>query len=214
MWNNRADELGVGRPDPAAPVRDMGEQVADQVYARSKASYKLIDDATEGRFQPNADKIQNINMKLRDMTGTDDVTEAKLLDQKRTLLAQQDQIFADAEAAGVPKTTVNAAKQDYKTAQAIYDTNHEIQMSTSGVRPGMKGSAKVPEEVNGKSLMNRFNKIYNAGRLQEALGEKGSEALIGHAADALKGASNVVRNRWIASTLGPTVLVSAYEALK
>jgi hypothetical protein len=140
---------------------------------------------------------------------TSDAEEQALLVRKTRLEMQMNQIMDEAEAKGVPKETVAAAKGDFKQAQAIYDTNHQIRMSTTGVRPGMQGATDVPEEVNSKSLMNRLNKIYNKGRLQQAVGDDGAEDLIGHSAAAQKAARNVARNKTVAKYVAPAALTTA-----
>ena len=81
---------------------------------------------------------------------------------------QTDQMLDEAEAKGVSKDHITAAKADFKQAQAVYDLNHQIHMSTTGVRPGMQGAEAVPEEVNAKSLMNRLHKLSESGRLSAA----------------------------------------------
>ena len=195
VWNQTADSAGVPRPTTAS-VQDMGQEVGDAILARSKAAYKLIDGATDGRFSGTEQALKTVNQDLRSVTN--DVQEQELLTRKTRLEMQMDQMMDDAEAKGVPKPTIDAAKADFKKAQAIYDTNHQIRMSTTGVRPGMQGATDAPEEVNAKSLLNRTNKLYNSGRLQQAIGDDGSEDLIGHSAKALKMTKNVARNRKIA----------------
>jgi len=98
------------------PTCDAGQQVGDE----------LIEDATEGRFQPNEDALKNLNLKLRMITGTDPKLEAKLVDQKQSLLTQQDRLFDEAVKNGVPTETVDATKSDFKKAQASYDITTKL----------------------------------------------------------------------------------------
>jgi hypothetical protein len=206
VWNQVADKAGVAKPT-AASVQDMGQEVGDSIYARSKGRYKLVDDATDNRFSGTEQALKSVNLDLRSVTS--DAEEQALLVRKTRLEMQMNQIMDEAEAKGVPKETVAAAKGDFKQAQAIYDTNHQIRMSTTGVRPGMQGATDVPEEVNSKSLMNRLNKIYNKGRLQQAVGDDGAEDLIGHSAAAQKAARNVARNKTVAKYVAPAALTTA-----
>jgi hypothetical protein len=191
VWNTVADTARVARPTEKS-VQDLGEQVGDSILARSKANYKLIDAATDGRFSGTEQALKSVNQDLRSVTN--DTEEQSLMTRKTRLEMQMNQMLDDAEAKGVPKTTVDAAKIDFKQAQAIYDTNHQIRMSTTGVRPGMQGSEGVPEAVNAKSLMNRLNKLYNSGRLQQAVGDDGANDLIGHSANAQTAAKKVASN--------------------
>lgn len=206
VWNQVADKAGVAKPT-AASVQDMGQEVGDSILARSKGSYKLIDKATDNRFSGTEQALKTVNLDLRSVTN--DTEEQALLVRKTRLEMQMNQMMDEAEAKGVPKATVAAAKNDFKQAQAIYDTNHQIRMSTTGVRPGMQGATDVPEEVNSKSLMNRLNKIYNKGRLQQAVGDDGAEDLIGHSATAQKAARNVARNKTVAKYAVPAAISGA-----
>jgi hypothetical protein len=195
-WNNVADTEGVPRPKVGASVRDMGEQVGDAVLARSKANYKLIDDATSGRFSGVDQALKTVNQDLRSVTN--DTEEQALVVRKTRLELQMNQMMDDAAAKGVPKSTVDAAKSDFKKAQAIYDTSAQQQMATKGVRPNMTGSDIDPEVVDPKSFRDRMNKLYTNGRLELGVGEDAANDFIGHAASALKRAKDVVRNKWVA----------------
>ena len=141
VWNQTADSAGVPRPTTAS-VQDMGQEVGDAILARSKAAYKLIDGATDGRFSGTEQALKTVNQDLRSVTN--DVQEQELLTRKTRLEMQMNQMMDEAEAKGVPKSTVDAAKADFKKAQAIYDTNHQIRMSTTGVRPDMPGATRCP----------------------------------------------------------------------
>jgi hypothetical protein len=212
VWNTVADEAGVARPATKS-VQDLGQEVGDAILARSKANYAAIDTATEGRFSGTEQALKAVNQDLRSVTN--DAEEAALQVRKTRLEMQMGQIMDEAETKEVSKTTVDAAKADFKQAQAIYDTNHQIRMSTTGVRPDMQGAAEVPEEVNAKSLMNRLNKLYNKtdksgiGRLQQAVGDDGAADLIGHTATAQKAAKNVARNVTAAKIAGGVIGVPA-----
>lgn len=206
VWNNVADESGVPRPTTSS-VQDMGEQVGDSILARSKANFKKIDAATDNRFSGLQKSLKDVNNALRSVTN--DAEEQALMVRKIRLELQTDQMFDEALVNGVTRDTVDAAKADFKKAQAIFDTNHQIRMSTTGVRPGMPGAEDVPEEVNPKSLMNRSNKLYNSGRIQEAMGEDNASDLIGHTAKAQKMARNVARNRKAAAVVGGGAVAGA-----
>jgi hypothetical protein len=164
--NQVADEKGVTRP-VQGPAPDMTRDIADAVYARSKAAYASLDKATDGAFQPVADAISNINDELRDKLGLDPVQDAKLQTQKAALLKQQDALFDQAAENGVPKETVSNAKSDFTTAQSLYDTSNQLQMSALSDNPDL---------LNAKTLTNRLTKFNvtgdggSAGRLEQAVG--------------------------------------------
>jgi len=206
VWNNVADAENVPKPKPGLSVGDAGQQVGDAILARSKAAYRQIDDATGGRFSGLENDLRNVNRDLRFVTN--DTEEQNLLIRKTRLEMQLGQEFDEAAKKGVTKDTVAQAKADFKKAQSIFDTNAQIQMSTKGVRPGMAGSKDVPETVDPKGLMNRMNKLYNKGRLQDGIGEDNSADLISHSAKAQSSAAKVARNQKIAGA------VAAGTALK
>ena len=151
--------------------------------------------------------LRDVNDALRYVTS--DAEESNLMIRKQRLEMQMDQMMDDAKAKGVDKNVVKAAKDDFKQAEAIYDTNHQVRMATTGVRPGAPGSAEVPEEVNARSLMNRFNKLLNKGRLEQAVGPDAAEDLIGHTAVAQKAAKDAARNAKVAKIVAGAVGVPA-----
>jgi hypothetical protein len=212
-WNNVADDNGVPRSAANVSIREAGQQVGDSIYARSKASYKLIDDATDGEFQPNADALKNVNLKLRDIAGTDDAAEAKLMAQKQRLEWQQDQLFDQAADNGVSKDTVQSAKNDFHKAQAIYDTNHQIRMTTTGLPPEVAGALDNPEVVKSGNLMNRLVKDYSPeeggkpGRLVQAVGDENAHSMLSHTS-----AAQVAENKLLATVIDNNPDFSALPA--
>jgi hypothetical protein len=178
--NNMADDAGVPRPKVSSP-QQMSQEIADSVFKRSKAEYKLVDGATAGRFQPNADKLANVNLKLRDIRGTDDVAEAALEVQKTKLITQQDQIFEDAAKNGVPQKTVDAAKKDFHTAQAQYDLNRQLRLSAPTSDPNLLDPTKL------RNRLTKFNVPEEGGapsRFEQAAGTTRAKSMLDHAATA------------------------------
>lgn len=174
-----AKKAGVDAPTTKS-MRGVIEETADKVEAQSKAIYRTIDAATDGRFQPNADALKNVNLKLRDITGLDDEKEAELIAKKQRLEWQQDQMFDEATKKGVPKEAIDAAKSRFKQAQALYDTDAQLKAAVTG----RAGIGKGIETVDPNKLVPRLHKLYDSGRLQEAVGEDGARALIEHAENA------------------------------
>ena len=218
-----ADENGVPRPN-AASIRDYGEQVGDAILARAKSLYRAVDEATGNRFSGTADKLQNVVRAMRSVTS--DAEEQALMIEKTRYEMQIDQMFDDAaaKAAGVTKKTVEAAKAEFKKAQAIYDANQDVRMSTKGIRPGDEGSAESPETVNPDTLQNRLNKRQDAGRLQEGVGESNGKEMIGHtgkaqaqtklaASEDARVAANKNMAKKVAGTVGKTALTLGAGAL-
>jgi hypothetical protein len=70
--------------------------------------------------------------------------------------------------------------------------------------------ADNPEVVNSKGLLNRLNKQYNVGRLQEAVGDQSGEDLINHASAAQVMEQFPPTQREVLKTLiGKTLVTSA-----
>lgn len=62
--------------------------------------------------------------------------------------------------------------------------------------------ADSPETVNPQKLANRVNNLYDSGRLQDALGEKGANDLFDHSLKNFSDYTKILRNRKVAATVG------------
>jgi hypothetical protein len=177
-----ARENGVA-PSTAPSIRDVVKETADNIYAKSKSQFGVLDEATGGNVSRFDEQIRNVNRALQNVT--DDAEEAKLLARKSSLEASQEGAFEEAKAKGVDPRLVDDAKANYKKAQALYDVDNHVKMSTSGTRPNIgKPGAQTPEIVDPKKLSSRLNKVYDSGRLQDAAGEDNAQALLTHADNA------------------------------
>ena len=167
----------------APSIRDVVKETADNIYAKSKPQFAVLDEATGGNVSRFDEQIRNVNRALQNVT--DDAEEAKLLARKANLEASQEGAFEQAKAKGVDPKLVDDAKANYKKAQALYDVDNHVKMSTSGTRPNIgKPGAQTPEVVDPKKLNSRLNKVYDSGRLQDAVGEDNAQALLTHADNA------------------------------
>jgi hypothetical protein len=166
--NQIADRNGVPRPK-AGPAHEMQRNVADAIYKRSKAEYAEVDARTGGKFQPNADKLANVNKKLRDIAGTDEEKETELEATKTKLLWQQDKIFDEAEKNGLPRETVNKARNDFHTAQAQYDLANNLRASALSDNPSALDATKMRNRMNRMNITEEGGK---PGRLMQAVGKE------------------------------------------
>jgi hypothetical protein len=192
------------------------EDVADGVFAKSKGLYKQIDDATGGKFSGNQKLIQNVDKELR-MASSDEEVNA-LQSQRAKYIDQQEQMFDEAAGKGVPKETVNQAKASYKHANALYDLDRQIKLSTKGVPSEIAEEGSAPESIDPKGLSDRINKMYRSGRLQEALGEDGAKDFVNkvsRAAQSQKGALSAAKTiKWIVGLGLPIGGTIAHEIFK
>jgi hypothetical protein len=177
-----AEENGVAK-STAPSIRDVVRETADNIYAKSKSQFATLDEATGGNVSRFDEQLRNVNRALSNVT--DDAEEAKLLARKTNLESSQDEAFEQARAQGVDPKLVDEAKANYKKAQALYDVDNHVKMSTSGTRPEIgKPGAQTPEVLDPKKLSSRLNKVYDSGRLQDAVGDDNAQSLLAHADDA------------------------------
>ncbi len=208
---NVAADNGVVKS--AAPsIRDVVKDTADAVYAKSKSQYQVLDDATGGRVQRFKDRLDNIRQSLNSLTGTEEdvAKEASLLKaQKETEDAMQE-AFRDAKAKGVDPGLVDEANANFKKSQALYDLDKHLKMSASGMRPDVgTASAGNAEAVDPSKMFSRMNRLYDSGRLQEAVGQKNAESLLDHANNAYIQQQKILDNQALAKTVGKHALHAA-----
>src|SRR5439155_26348996 len=104
--------------------------------AKSKDLFSTIDEATDGQLTNTQNKIRNVDLKLRGLTGTEEegsaLSESTLTAQKQTLENHLEDLFNTAKQNGVAPETVDAAKSSWKQASALVDLDAQIKMSTFG----------------------------------------------------------------------------------
>jgi hypothetical protein len=125
-----------------------------------------------------------VNQRLREVAGLDDENEEALLKRKSEIEQSQQETFDQAKAAGVDPNLVDNARADWKQAQSLYDLDRQLKMSASGMRPELASIESSPEILDPKKAFDRLNKLYNSGRLQQAVGQAQSEQIIQHADSA------------------------------
>jgi hypothetical protein len=169
---------GVSTVQPQS-LRTVLEEPINAIGARAKSLYKSIDEATGGRFQGTADKIDAVNEKLR--TVTNDTEEAKLSADKDRLMWQQEKMFDEAAEKGVSKDTVAQAKAVYRHTQALKDLDAKVFKNPNIVRGNAAMGAE--ETINVDSAVKTLQKLsdstkFGGSRLEQALGTEGAQALL------------------------------------
>lgn len=187
--NTAAEEAGVEKPT-AKSIGKTASNTADNIYAKSKEQYRVIDEATGGRVQRFSDRLKNIQRQLDGLTGTEEdvAQEGKLLKAQKETEEAMHEAFEDAKAKGVDPGIVDQASANFKRSQALYDLNHNIRMARSGGSPDIleaKAAAKNPEILDPEKLFKRVDALENSGRLQDALGETGARNLYKAVNDSL-----------------------------
>jgi len=179
VLGDAADTIGVSKPG-SPTIRDSARALANNVESKSKGLFQAIDDATDGEATNLQRKIKNVDLKLRDVAGTDDDLEQKLIDQKTALETRFDDVLDKAKENGVSEDTISQAKQTWKQANALRDLDTEIKASTAG------NVKNAPEVVDPKKLVPRLQKLSDSGRLEEALGSAQADAMLQQAYDSEK----------------------------
>ena len=182
-----AEDAGV---TPAkTSVRDSAKSVADSVYADAKSQYAAIDKATGGKFSPIDDALKNVNREIQQHYGVDEAKDALLDSRKAELMQKLDSVLDEAKANGLADDAITAARNTYKRAQALYDLDAQIKASTDGISAGRSNRFQASENVSPKKLFLRLNKLWDSGRLQEAIGDDAAKDLIDHAYEAKRTAA-------------------------
>jgi len=175
--NSAAKDAGVDTSN-ASSIRDVAQDVSNALQSRAKAAYQALDDATGGRVQRFSDAIKAVQQKLRNLNGIqtpDD--EGAWIEKLNDLQDAHEKAMQEAEAAGVPRSLLDKANADYKASKSMLDLSKNIRASAEGLRPELASGAKkpIPETVNTGKLFSRVQKMYDSGRLQDALGNRAAE---------------------------------------
>jgi hypothetical protein len=113
---------------------------------------------------------------------------AELEQKQNEIETSQAQLIEDMKEAGkVDPALADEARANYKKAQALYDMDSQVKMSTTG----RAGVGKGVETVDPNKLAPRLHKLYDSGRLQQAVGDDRAATLIDHAETAQTGAHEI-----------------------
>jgi len=190
LWDAAHEpKVGVGSDteitEPAAPkakttgIRTTIEDASNDVKAKSQGLYRQLDQATGGRWQRYEDQIKNIEAKMDEVNGIDDDAYDRLETKRNDIETSQAQAIEDLKEKGIDPKIADDAVGHYKQAMALRDLDKAVKISTAGdVRVG------TSEKVNPKMFVTRVQKLYDSGRLKQALGDDGAKALLKAAYDA------------------------------
>ncbi len=203
---------GVG-PEAPPSVRDAVQNVADAVKARSKAAFQTLDEASNGRWQRFDDQLSNLRDKMDEVSGIDDEAYSKFEQRAQDVeAAQTDLVNRLVDEGRINPDLAEQAKTDYKQSQALYDVSQQIRSSASGLRPEL--GEGTPETIDPAKLSPRLNKLYDSGRLQQALGAEGAAQLVKQVDNALRTKSSAIKTaklvksvaKWAGIGAGATIL--------
>lgn len=175
-----AKEAGASTVAPQSLRESLGAPI-DSIESAAKQNYQAIDEATGGKFQPNADRLANVNNKLKSIAGTDDAKEAELVASKTRLEWQQEKLFDEAASKGVPKEVVDTARGQFKQAQAMHDLDTKVFKNPNIVSGNIAHGTEETVNVDGaiKALQKlQDNTEFGSPRLEQAVGKQGAKQLM------------------------------------
>ena len=179
-----------------AGIRTAIEDVSNSVKAKSQALYQQLDKESGGRWQRYEDQIKNLNDKLDEVNGIDDDAYDRLETKRNDIETSQAQMLEELKEKGIDPQIADDAVAHYKQAMALRDLDRAVKSSTVGeARIGGK------EVVNPKTFTNRIQKLYDSGRLEQALGETGANDLLKEGYDAVKAKRIQTLAKWTAGIL-------------
>jgi hypothetical protein len=182
-----AQEAGVPTVMPRS-VRDEFNTAGENVLAKGKSCFQQIDAATDNAWQVNQNALKAVGNKIRTAVDEDVLSDATA--RQADLLEQQEQILAQAREAGVPEETIQAARSSWRQGSELQDLQAQINF-------GVKGRAAVTEAgemIDASKIAPRLQKMYDSGRLQDALGEEGATKFL-HDVDSVANTSSRMISR-------------------
>ena len=195
----RAKE-GVG-PEAPPSVRDAVQNVADAIKDRSKAAFQTLDEASGGRWQRFDDALSNLRDKIDESAGVDEDAFEKYSQRAQDIeAAQTDLVDSLVRDGKLDPDLAEQAKNDYKQSSALSDVSQQIRNSASGLRPEL--GEGTPETIDPAKLSPRLNKLYDSGRLQQALGPEGAAQLVKQVDNALQTKASAIKTAKLVKTVG------------
>ena len=194
---------------PSAGIRTSVEDVSNAVKAKSQGIYQQLDQASGGRWQRYDDALKNIQDKMDEVNGVDDDAYDRLETKRNDIETSQAQMIEDLKTKGIDPKTVDAAVAHYKQAMALRDLDKAVKASTTG---DIASGATKSESVNPKAFTARIQKLYDSGRLKQAVGDSGAKALLqeAYAAKSAQAVQQVVKRIAMYAGIGAAMGAGAH----
>ena len=194
---------------PSAGIRTSVEDVSNAVKAKSQAIYQQLDQASGGRWQRYDDALKNIQDKMDEVNGVDDDAYDRLETKRNDIETGQAQMIEDLKAKGIDPKTADAAVAHYKQAMALRDLDKAVKASTTG---DIASGATKSESINPKAFTARIQKLYDSGRLKQAVGDSGAKALLqeAYAAKSAQAVQQVVKRIAVYAGIGAAMGAGAH----
>lgn len=179
LFDDVAQEAGV-KPQPAESLHDVAANTAAAVKAKASAIYKQLDQAIGGtRFQTFDEQLNNVRRALRNSAGIDPDADGRLVERINQLEDAKAAALEQAKANGVDPNLIHRANATHRQAMALEDLSKHIQASMSGLRANLANGVNAAQEsLSPAKLASRANRLYNTGRLQQALGDDHADDIL------------------------------------
>lgn len=182
------------------PISDLGEQLGDQFYSRSKSIFAKVQQVTGLDLNKLHDQIGILDDKISD--AIDNPEKAGILEQQKIALEEKS---ASAFAKFKQETGIDPtqAEQDWKKYNSSYDIGKKIQQATSG-RPGI-GTGEITDAQKLAPRLSQATAKVSAtrpGRLVELAGPQEANGL----ADAVEGQRSLIKGFEPSSATGRQAL--------
>ncbi|MGA7523558.1 MAG: hypothetical protein WBW84_13985 [Acidobacteriaceae bacterium] len=173
-------EAGV-KPNPAQSLNDVAANLSAAIKAKASGLYKELDNAIGGtRFQTYDEQLGNVKRALRNSAGIDPDTDGRLVERINQLEDAKAAAMDQAKSAGVNPDLIHQANTTHRQAMALEDLSKHLRASMEGLRAdvGTAATKAAPEALNPTKLSPRLNRMYNTGRLQQAVGNDHADELL------------------------------------
>jgi hypothetical protein len=164
----------VAPKTPSAGIRTTVEDVSNAVKAKAQGIYKTLDETSGGRWQRYDDALKNIQDKMDEVNGVDDDAYDRLETKRNDIETSQAQMIEDLKGKGIDPKEADTAVAHYKQAMALRDLDKAVKAATTGDIARVGGK----ETVNLKPFVTRVQRLADSGRLDQALGKDGAQALL------------------------------------
>jgi hypothetical protein len=203
-----APEAPVAPKPPTAGVRTTIEDASNAVKAKSQGIYKTLDEASGGRWQRYDDALKNIQDKMDEVNGVDDDAYDRLETKRNDIETSQAQLLEDIKAKGIDPKTADTAVAHYKQAMALRDLDKAVKTTTVGDVARVGGK----ETVNLKPFVTRVQRLADSGRLDQALGKDGAQALLkeAYAAKTAQDVQKIVKRVLVYAGIGAAMGAGAH----
>jgi hypothetical protein len=209
LTGSRPAPVAEVAPKQSAGIRTTVEDVSNAVKAKAKGIYSQLDAASGGRWQRYDDALKNIQDKMDEVNGVDDDAYDRLETKRNDIETSQAQMVEDLKGRGLDPKAADTAVAHYKQAMALRDLDKAVKSATTG---DIASGATKTESVNPKAFTTRVQKLYDSGRLAQAVGDSGAKALLqeAYSAKSAQAVQQIVKRVAMYAGIGAAMGVGAH----